>query len=556
MIGLRKLTAAVAAMALLMVASGTARQAPAPSRVLVMPFAASAEAPSPDNAGVALWVGHAVALLLIDELAAQGLSAISREECVRAFDRLQLPMASTLTRATMIRVGELLGASEIVFGDVRVGTRLNVRAKVIRLDAGALQPDVTGEGTLEEIFTIAHRLGGSISTGLGRRGSPDAIAVPHPPLEVFQNYVKGLVAGTPAAQQRFFESALRQAPRDPRVLLALWPVHTAQGAHEKALGVASAVPKDSPLSRRARFDTVLSLISLGRLDGAFQELTALYSERPAAALSNALGVVQLRRAAGTSSPSAYFTRATQEDRGNTDYLFNLGYASALAGDTTASLLWLREAVRYDAADGDAHLIMSAVLARTGRSVEAQRELELARLLGVSGTGAPAAVTDKIPADLVRLRTDLDPSLSDKLVTNAGAPAQRDQRDAAMFQLDQGRRFFDAQNDRDATNALRRAVYLAPYEDEPHLLLGRIYQRGGRLSEAIDEFKVAIWCRETAGARVALGEALLESGDKEGARREADRALVLDRDSSAAKALLKKITGVVPSGLTHGRSGPA
>jgi hypothetical protein len=56
--------------------------------------------------------------------------------------------------------------------------------------------------------------------------------------------------------------------------------------------------------------------------------------------------------------------------------------------------------------------------------------------------------------------------------------------------------------------------------------------------------------------VALGEALLESGDKEGARREADRALVLDRDSSAAKALLKKITGVVPSGLTHGRSGPA
>jgi Tfp pilus assembly protein PilF len=189
-------------------------------------------------------------------------------------------------------------------------------------------------------------------------------------------------------------------------------------------------------------------------------------------------------------------------------------------------------------------------------VEAQRELELARLLGVHGAPAPSAVTDRIPADFARLRTDLDRSLADKLVTNAGAPAQRDQREAAVFQLDQGRRLFEAQDDRDAMNALRRAVYLAPYEDEPHLLLGKIYQRGGRLSEAIDEFKVAIWCRETVAARVALGEALLESGDKDGARREAERALVLDRDSAAAKALLKKVTGVVPSGLTHDRSGSA
>src|SRR5262249_23538101 len=163
----------------------------------------------------------------------------------------------------------------------------------------------------------------------------------------------------------------------------------------KALGVASAVPKDSPLSRRARFQVVLSLISLSRFDGAFQELNALYTEHSAAALSNALGVVQLRRSstATTSAPVVYFTRATKEEPGNTDYLFNLGYASALASDPTAALQWLREVVRYDATDGDAHLVMSAVLAGSGRSVEAQRELELARLLGVHAGVVPATVTD-------------------------------------------------------------------------------------------------------------------------------------------------------------------
>jgi Tfp pilus assembly protein PilF len=185
-------------------------------------------------------------------------------------------------------------------------------------------------------------------------------------------------------------------------------------------------------------------------------------------------------------------------------------------------------------------------------VEGQRELDLAQLLGVSAAAATVP-TDKVPAGLVRLSPDLEPTAVDRIHASE-SPAQRDQREAALFQLEQGRRQFDAKNDREAVTSLRRAIYLAPYEDEPHLLLGRLYQRGGRLPDAVDEFKVAIWCRETAAARVALGEALFETGDKEGARREAERALVLDRDSVAAKALLRRVGGVLPSGQSHGPPG--
>ena len=90
--------------------------------------------------------------------------------------------------------------------------------------------------------------------------------------------------------------------------------------------------------------------------------------------------------------------------------------------------------------------------------------------------------------------------------------------------------------------LRRSIYLAPYEDEPHLLLGRVYQRAGRVAEAIDEFKVAIWCRESAAARVALGSAHFDNGDRDAARREFERALVLVPDSAEARAWLKRIGG--------------
>jgi Tfp pilus assembly protein PilF len=97
-------------------------------------------------------------------------------------------------------------------------------------------------------------------------------------------------------------------------------------------------------------------------------------------------------------------------------------------------------------------------------------------------------------------------------------------------------------DREATDELRRAIYLVPSEDEPHILLGGIYQRSGQIEQAIDEFKVAIWCRETSTARVALGNALLDSGDKAGAKREAERALVLAPGSTAARDLLRRSGG--------------
>jgi Tfp pilus assembly protein PilF len=63
-----------------------------------------------------------------------------------------------------------------------------------------------------------------------------------------------------------------------------------------------------------------------------------------------------------------------------------------------------------------------------------------------------------------------------------------------------------------------------------------------VAQAIDEFTVAIWCRETAAARIALAGALLDRGDRASARREVQRALVLAPESTEAQALLARIGG--------------
>jgi Flp pilus assembly protein TadD len=515
-------------------------QATSGSRVLVMPFAINVEANAPGGAGAALWMGEAAAILVAERLTSLGVGALSREQRAAAFDRLNLPMSAALTRATVIRVAEIIGASEIVFGEVRIGDELHVRARLVRVAAGLELPHVTDHGSIADIFELFGRVATAVSAHTGRLRPASAAVAPAMPVEAFEDYVKGLVAPSLAARQRFLERAARVMPTDPRVMMALWSVYGEQSLHERALASANVVASQTALPE-ARFAVGLSLIELKRYDGAFQALTELHNAGRYAAVSNALGVVQMRRptAAGTNPPAYYFRRAAEEDPENTDYLFNLGYAHARARNSADALAWLRETVRLDVADGEAHAVMSALLVETGRTAEAQRELDLARQLGTSTALDLGALTSAIPEGLERLPSDSDLGSGPRLKAAIANPAQKDQRETALFHLSNGKSLIAAHRDREAADELRRAIYLAPYDYEPHVLLGQVYHRIGQLPQAIDQLKVANWCRETAAGRLALASALLDSGDTSGARIEARRALVLAPGSTEAEELLRR-----------------
>ena len=513
------------------------------SRVLVMPFATTADTGTPGGPGAALWLGEAAAILLAERLEQAGAQALSRDDRVALFDRLRLPLSAALTRATMIRVGELVGASEIVFGQVRLGAAVDVRAETIRIPDGKALSGVSDSAPLTELLSLGARLGDRVA-GLIRPAPPKApVRRAVLPFTAFENYVKGLVAATPVSAQRFLESAMTLAAHDGRVLTALWGAYTDQGLHEKALGAASAVPSDAPESVQARLNAALSLIELKRHDGAERALVALGAERPAAAVWNALGIVALRRQPPGPADTAIanFSRAVADQPSVTDYHFNLGYARALARDVAGGILALREAVRRNTADADAHLILSTLLAGAGKATDAAREFELARVLGTSLDPAPASVPATVPPGLERVSSDLDRPVFTALEAEFERTLPRLGTAFGPY-LIRGQNLSKAGQDLEAATDLRRAIYLAPDNDQAHLALGRLYQRTGRLADAIDEFKVAIWCRETAPARVALGSAFLESGDREAARREATRALALAPDSADAKELMRRIDG--------------
>ena len=211
------------------------------------------------------WLSEAAAMLLADELNARGVGAIAREERVRAFEELHLPLSASLTRATVIKVGQIVGASEVIVGAyVLDDGRLRVSAHGIRVDVGRLQPEVTEQAPLADLFGLFDRLGRRLASG-----TADAPRDPRPPLDAFENYIKGLIAESPAAQATFLETAVKQFPGYDRAELALWGVRTDQDDHVAALSAVRAVPAGSPLARRARFLSAVSLLELKRYDEAF-----------------------------------------------------------------------------------------------------------------------------------------------------------------------------------------------------------------------------------------------------------------------------------------------
>jgi tetratricopeptide (TPR) repeat protein len=536
-------TVLITLVTLLIPSPSAAQTAVGAGRILVMPF------DSADRDPRLLWLGEAAAVLIADDLRSYGFPALSRDERVRAFQDLHLPPDASLSQASVIRVGQIVSATDVIIGSLRLtGTDLSLEARRIRLDTGRIQQQVRERGPLRDLFALHDRaarqlMGGAAST-IPSAATPSA-ANPMPPLEAFEQYIKGLVAEEPATQIKFLNGALTAYPTYDRPRLALWQAYTEQADHARALAAVQVVPATSRRSRQARFLAARSLIELKRYDEAYTTLKTLLDEQPTPSLYNDLGVVQVKRGGTPQSgkPTYFFTKATEARADESDYFFNLGYAYWLDKDVQAAIYWLREAVRRNPADGDAHFVLGAALLAAGSQTEAAREKELARQLSSKyeeWTKRQAATGEAVPRGLERLALDLETFGGQRLDSALLNSAQREQRELAAFHLQRGRRLFESEQNREALAELHKAVYLSPYEAEPHLLIGRIYLRTGRPREAIDALRVSIWSQETAAARVALGQALLDTSETDAARTEAQRALQLDPASADAKSLLSKI----------------
>ena len=504
--------------------------------VLVVPFNCEGR----DARGY--WLREASAVILTDDLVALGISAMSRDERLRAFDSLRVPATAPLSHATVIRVGQVVGAMRVIVGSCAIaGDTFTIRARAVLLDNGQLSPEVVETGPLANMFDVYQRVTRRVAEGLPRAGPVTPIR--HPPVAAFEQYIKGLLAEAPAMKLSFLREALRLSPTLVRARLAMWEVYNELGEHQNALTVIRQVPATHALAREAAFLASVSLVQLARYQEAFDALTELNRAAVDGSVLNNLGIVQLRRPPGTGRRAiAYFTDAVAVEGSDSDLLFNLGYAQWLDRDLPNAIHSLREAVRRRPTDDAAHYLLGAALQMSGNAGEGARERELARRLsseyGEWEKTQPPSGT--VPKGLERLRTELSVRAFRRVESEIAAAGQRSQQELAAFHVDAGRRAYLVERDDEAIASFRRAVYLSPYDAEAHLLLGRVYLRGGRHQEAIDEFTVSIWSRDSVAARLALAEAYIKTQNVAGARTELQVVLSREPANPDARRLLARV----------------
>ncbi len=511
-------------------------------RVLVLPF------DNPSREPRLYWLSEGASLLLTQELSARGTAAISRDERLAAFQRLQVPPVATLSRASVIRLGEIVGAAEVVTGSVAIsGNTFEVRARRIQLDSGRMDQVHVEAGPIAELYPIFERLAPRVLPATQNNTTKSLHQ--HPAPSAFENFVKGLVAESSTTQHSYLQAALKAEPTFDQARLALWSLHTEEGDHGRALTVSLEVRASSPEWREAQFRAALSEIQLARYEAASTRLKTLQSQAPSPSVLNNLGIVQLRRGATSTTGRAtyFFDQATKMEPDDADHAFNLGYAYWLERDSKASAYWLRHAVRLNPADAEAHAVLAAALQASGAATEAARERELARQLSsefADWEKRPSGATEPVPRGLERISRHADRPLADAIDVALLASEQREQREVAQFHLDRGRRLTEQGQDREAIVELRRSLYLAPYQTEAHLLLGRLYLRNGRVADSIDALTISLWSQETAPARLTLAEAYLVGGDVPAAQREVDRALMLAPDFVEAKTMQDRLRNSV------------
>lgn len=534
---------ALAALGLCLMAAAAHAQ-PA-GRQLVVPFESASRIPH------YYWLSEGSAVILTDHLTALGAPVITREDRRRALERLRVPATATLSHATVIRVGELVGAGDVIVGsfDVRPAPGggpgaedVIVRVRSIRLSTGRLGPEIVESGPLPTLFDVyarvARRLfpGSAVSSATLEQGQP--------PIAAIEQYVKGLIAQAPATRISFLRQALKIHPALHRASVELWRVHTEEDEHDQALAAVRAVTPDHRLARQARFLSGVSLLYLGRHEEAKATFEDLARAKPDPAILNNLGVVQLRRGAAATGDRAlaYFREAARLDDADSDLFFNTGYAYWLEKDVPNAISWLREAVRRNPADDGAHYVLGVALQASGAATEAAREKELARRLSSEYAEWEAAApgANAAPRGLERIKTDVDVPASLRVDAMIVASAQRDQRELAAFHLEAGRRAYQEERDAQAIAELRRAVYLSPYQSEAHLLLARAYLRSGRIDDAVDAVKIAIWIEDTVAAHLLLAEAYIQARELDEAQAELEWILKVDPQNAAAKALLERV----------------
>jgi tetratricopeptide (TPR) repeat protein len=338
---------------------------------LVLPFFNHAKSANLD------WIGESIAESVSDSLASSGLLTLDRDDRLEGCRRLALRPGAELTHASIIKVGQALDASNVIYGsyellpdpaDAQSKGSLRITARILDLKHLRQGPEFGETGALEKLAAIEVRLGWQVLKQLdaGTKLSEQEFFDARPPvrLDAVENYIRGLMAASPEQRTRFFTQAARLDERYSPPCFQLGKIYWGKKDYKTAAGWLERVARADPRYLEAQFFLGLCRFYSGDYAGAEQCFQTVASSVPLNEVYNDLGAAQARQNQSAAA-IASFTKALEGDSADPDYRFNLGFTLWRAGQYDGAIASLRATVERSPGDQEATSLLGRALKRDG-----------------------------------------------------------------------------------------------------------------------------------------------------------------------------------------------
>jgi tetratricopeptide (TPR) repeat protein len=496
---------------------------PGPGRtVLVVPFDNASKAPGIE------WVGDSFPELLQERLDSPSLYVLSREDRIRAYDRLGIPLELHPSRATIYRVAEQLDVDYVLLGSYTFdGRDFRTTAQLLDMRRQHLLPSMIESGALTDLIKIETALAWDVLHTLRPDNSMarDTFIslAPSIRLDAFEHYIRGIIDASAADQIQQFREALRLNPSYTEAWLRLGKVYYQDHQYEQAVTALSRVPASSPLAREANFYVGLAAYARGDYTRAETAFSFVAARLPLAEVYNNLGVVISHRDKKTALE--YFRKAVNEDPANADYQFNLAIELYQQNDAASASRHLRESLNLWPQDTEAKSLLEATATQPAPGVQS------------------AAATTKMPAQ--RLHTAYDESSFQQLnfgIENAAEQrlSKADLRTHAQFHADRGQQLLQQGFTVEAEHEFREAISLNASNADAHAGLASILEGNNDFAGARLEAEQSLRLRPSVEPLLVLARLDLRDNKNDAASEEVDRAVKLEPSNSAAQALKRTI----------------
>ncbi|HYV62972.1 MAG TPA: tetratricopeptide repeat protein, partial [Bryobacteraceae bacterium] len=313
------------------------------------------------------WIGESVAETLRAAFSARGVLTLERDRVTEAYRRLQLRERTELTEASILKLGEVLDAEQVVHGTfsfvpAAAGSpgipaaaskgSLKIQARVS--DRRHLRQSAVFEetGALEDLATLESHLAWRALTMVAPARAPAESEFrslrTQVPLDALENYIRGLLAPASEQKEKYFAQAARLDPDYSPPAFELGKIHFERKDYREAAQWLEHVGPAENHYREASFFLGFARYQAGDFEAAQKAFQTIAEKVPISPVWNNLGAAQSRQ----NLPQAVetFRKALDQDPSDPDYHFNLGYALFKKGDFSAAADRFRAVLDRDPGD--------------------------------------------------------------------------------------------------------------------------------------------------------------------------------------------------------------